>query len=374
MVAILMIQRLYVHNFRCLENFELKMKNMPSALLIGKNGSGKSTVAAAFQILQKIGQGVNRIGQLVKPKDFAGGRSNIPIQLEIEVLIDERIYQYAISFELPAGFRELRIFEEKLMVWDTPIYQRKEDQVTLFRYPQSNEAIFSVDWHLVALPVIQEQSREDPLHFFKMWLSQMIILSPVPYLMKGESTGEIMKPNREVSNFGEWFSGLLSRYPAAYTLIDRYLRNVMPDFKDFRNEPIGKEAKDLSVRFQESGADLIVSFEDLSDGEKCFFLCAGILAANDYYGPLFCFWDEPDSHLSLSEVGHFILSLRRSFEKGGQFLATSHNSEAIQKFSDENTYMVYRNHHLGPTLLTLLVDTPYRGNLLDKLIQDDIEP
>ncbi|GET35816.1 hypothetical protein MiSe_05620 [Microseira wollei NIES-4236] len=29
-----MPQRLYVHNFRCLENFELTLKEMPSALLL----------------------------------------------------------------------------------------------------------------------------------------------------------------------------------------------------------------------------------------------------------------------------------------------------------------------------------------------------
>jgi hypothetical protein len=34
---LIMLQRLYVHNFRCLENFELTMKEMSSALLIGKN-------------------------------------------------------------------------------------------------------------------------------------------------------------------------------------------------------------------------------------------------------------------------------------------------------------------------------------------------
>ena len=49
-----MIRRLYVHNFRCLENFELPVSGQPSVLLIGKNGSGKTTVGLALEILQKI--------------------------------------------------------------------------------------------------------------------------------------------------------------------------------------------------------------------------------------------------------------------------------------------------------------------------------
>ena len=39
-----MLQRLYIHNFRCLQNFEFKPGEASSALLIGKNGSGKSTL------------------------------------------------------------------------------------------------------------------------------------------------------------------------------------------------------------------------------------------------------------------------------------------------------------------------------------------
>ncbi|MFN5954940.1 MAG: AAA family ATPase [Dolichospermum sp.] len=39
-----MLQRLYLNNFRCLENFELTIKEMSSALLIAKNGVGKSTI------------------------------------------------------------------------------------------------------------------------------------------------------------------------------------------------------------------------------------------------------------------------------------------------------------------------------------------
>jgi len=51
-----MLQRLYVHNFRCLENFELNVKEMPSILLIGKNGVGKTTVSFALEILRDIGR------------------------------------------------------------------------------------------------------------------------------------------------------------------------------------------------------------------------------------------------------------------------------------------------------------------------------
>jgi len=97
------------------------------------------------------------------------------------------------------------------------------------------------------------------------------------------------------------------------------------------------------------------------------------LAANKYYGPVFCFWDEPDNYISLSEVGHFVTSLRRSFKNSGQILATSHNEEAIRKFSDENTFVLDRKSHLEPTLVRLLSEITINGNLIDTLILGDIE-
>jgi predicted ATPase len=191
--------------------------------------------------------------------------------------------------------------------------------------------------------------------------------------MKGESVGETLEPERDGLNLGKWFSGLLSRYPAAYTQVDKYLHEVMPDIQDVMNEVVGKDSKNMIVRFESNNENLSVDFTDLSDGEKCFFLCAVVLAANKSYGPLFCFWDEPDNYLSLSEVGHFITSLRRSFKNSGQILATSHNEEAIRKFSTENTFVLDRKSHLEPALIRLLRDIPVRGDLVDTLIRGDIE-
>ena len=68
---IVMIERFYVHNFRCLENFELPISGRASSLLIGRNGTGKSTIRLALEVLQQIGRGSNRVGELLKSEDFA---------------------------------------------------------------------------------------------------------------------------------------------------------------------------------------------------------------------------------------------------------------------------------------------------------------
>jgi ABC-type cobalamin/Fe3+-siderophores transport system ATPase subunit len=154
----------------------------------------------------------------------------------------------------------------------------------------------------------------------------------------------------------------------------------MPDLEDIRNPVIGKNSRSLVVQFSvKQGSPLTteslsIPFADLSDGEKCFMICALVLAANAAYGPVLCFWDEPDNYLAMSEVGHFVLTLRKAFQAGGQFIATSHNPEAIRRFSDENTLVLHRNSHLEPTTVRKVSDMQIVGDLVGALIRGDVEP
>lgn len=367
------IRRLYVNNFRCLQNFDLPIAGKSSALLIGKNGAGKSTIGAALEILQKIARGTNRVGELVKPKDFTLGIADAPMRFEIEVELKGGVYGYSIAFELPEKFKELRIFEERLTVQGKPVYSRETAQVHVARPGQDQEASFPIDWHLVALPIIHQQSIEDPLFIFMQWLARMLILQPIPSAIKGESEEETLQPTREVTNLGAWFAGLLANRPAAYAKIDGYLRQAMPDLKDIQNPLVGTDSRSLHVQFENEQGTVTLPFSDLSDGEKIFFICALVLAANSIYGPLFCFWDEPDSFLALEEVGYLVMELRRAFQSSGQFIATSHNPEAIRRFSAENTLVLDRKSHLEPTFVRPLDELQIEGDIVDTLIRGELE-
>ncbi|MBI3654022.1 MAG: ATP-binding protein [Acidobacteria bacterium] len=352
----------------------LPISGHSSVLLIGKNGAGKTAVGLALEILQKIARGTNRIDDLVTSKDFTRGRLDVAMRFEIEVELGNQIYQYVIAFELPKGFKELRVLEESLAVDGKPVYSRERAQVHLAKTGHEKEAKFLIDWHLVALPIVQEQSPKDPLSIFKQWLARLLILRPLPSLISGDSKKETLQPDTQVTEFGAWFAGLLAYAPAAYTEMDAYLRQVMPDLKDIKNPLIGKDYRSLIVQFSNSQGSLHLPFEDLSDGEKGFMICALVLAANNAYGPVLCFWDEPDNYLALDEVSHFVLALRKAFQSsGGQFIATSHNPEAIRSFSDENTLLLYRRDHLGPTLIRAINELQISGDLINALIRGDVE-
>jgi predicted ATPase len=372
------IKRFYVHNFRCLENFELPVRGLSSVLLIGNNGSGKTTVGLALEILQKIARTTNRIGDLVKPKDLSRERAEAPMRFEIDVDLGGKIFSYVIALEFPVESGEARVLEEKLVVDGNPAYSRDPAQIHLAKSDQWQESNFPVAPQLAALSIARETPAKNPLSVFKQWLARLLILRPIPSLIRGDSDQETLQPNPQVTNFGAWLSGLLASTPPAYASIDAYLKQVMPDLKFIQNPLVGKDARSLFVQFSNGLGSVTIPFEDLSDGEKCFMICAVVLAANEAYGPLLCFWDEPDNYLAPSEVGHFVLALRRAFQSGGQFIATSHNPEAIRSFSDENTLVLSRRSHLEPTtvrpLTALRERGDFSGDLVGALIRGDLEP
>ena len=332
-----MLKRLYVHNYRCLENFEVQFKDLPSSMLVGLNGTGKTTVGLVIDLFAKVCRGQNQVGELVSSKDFFLDRLGSPMRFEIEVEILGQNYDYVLAFELPDGFRELRVYEEILRVDGSVVFSRREAKVTMPKSGQ-HEANFLIDWHQVALPIIQEYSQKDPLFVFKSWLKKIVVLSPVPMLIDGVANEASLQPKRDGSNFANWLSGVLDRYPAAYTDILDFLKNVMPDILDFQFDHIGEDSKVIKVRFKAGSEIWTARFSRLSDGEKTFFL----------------------------------IGLRRGFDGAGQIIVTSHNQEAIKAFSIENIFQLKRNSHLEPSVCRLLADVDIDGNLIEALIDGDL--
>nr|WP_294521781.1 AAA family ATPase [uncultured Rhodopila sp.] len=374
-----MMKRLYVHNFRCLENFELVLAERPSTILLGRNGAGKTTIALALEVLQKIARGTSRVGDLVTPKDLTIGRTQAPVRFEIELVLAGRNYRYSVAFDFPTGFRELRVAEETLAVDGDIIFWRELAQVRLARTGQATEAAFRIDWHLVALPIVQEQNADDPLAIFKKWLANILILKPIPSLARGDSEQNasfLHTPNIRVTNIGTWFSTLVADSPKAYSQVSEHLKEVMPDFDKITNPLVGKDTRNMVFHFINGSRNAELGLEDLSDGEKCFVIYALTIAANSAFGPILCFWDEPDNFLAPDEVGHSVTALRRAFQDRGQLLVTSHNPEAIRRFAEPNTLYLSRKSHLEPTIITSVEDMrtngQFEGKFIDALLRGDI--
>jgi predicted ATPase len=371
-----MLERLYVHNYRCLENFEFKPGPSSSVLLIGKNGAGKSTIRQVLAVLQAIGLGEGQVKNLVKESDFTRGRSDTPMRFELTLNLGGQRYHYALALELPAGFRQLRVLSEALNIDGAEVYSRQHAEVKVRRDPSDgSNGLFSMDWHIVALTVIQDRGASKLLQPLRDWLSRVVLLSPLPPLMVSETTAEPGPLQLNGSNLVDWLSSLLETHPSVYTTVIEQVQKVMPDVALFRFEKLGRDSRALMVQFKSGGASDEQPFDRLSDGEKCFFLSAVLLAANRWAGPLFAFWDEPDNYLATHEVGQFIVELKRCFaQHGGQWIASSHNADAVLNFSVDSTWVLARKSHLEPTQLRCVDELPIpEAGLIQMLMDGEID-
>lgn len=375
-----MIERLYVQNFRCLSSFELRLSGNPSALVIGRNGAGKSSIRHALSIFQQICRGSGRVDTLLEREDWSffdqylddkGRFKDIdkPMRFDIELTLTGISFAYSVSFDWPANFREARILDETLTADGQSVFTRQQAQVTL---PGSNP--FGLDWHVFAISVINEKPPATYLRDLKIFLASLLLIAPSPAHMDGFSESTTDRLDEDARNFASSLRGLLEKKPAVYSHLDSFLKNVIVDFSSLDHDDRGKSGKQLMVTFKRPDADksFRIEFDALSSGEKCFFLSAYIVASNAVGLPIYCFWDEPDNHLSLSEVGQFITTLRKTAKRGGQFIATSHHPETVRKFASENTYILNRKSHLDPTLAKLLKDANYAGDLVEALIRDEV--
>jgi predicted ATPase len=298
------------------------------------------------------------------------------MRFEIEIELQSLLYTYSLALELPPRFQEPRVFEESLRIGSDLVFARDRSEITLYRADTGSTAQWGMDWHLAALPVVQEPGRKDRISTLRTALARAVILQPIPSRMRGDSEESMLEPDFHLENFSAWLTGVIAHAPSSYAVIEEYLRQVLPELTDLRNPLVGRDRRSWEVTFSADSGALNLRFDDLSDGEKCFVVCAAVLAANRAYGPLLCFWDEPENHLALSEVSQFIAALRRSFHKtGGQFIATSHNPEAITAFPEENTLVLERRSRLEPTtvrtLRTMRDSHALEGSLVGALVRGD---
>jgi ABC-type cobalamin/Fe3+-siderophores transport system ATPase subunit len=364
-----MIERLYIHNFRCFENFSLDLAGRPSALVIGKNGAGKSTILHCLGLFQAVCRGSNRVRDLISQTDFTQHRTDHPIRFEVELLLSGKKYKYALSFDWPPKFREARVLDEALSVDGQFVFSRSQAQIQL-----SGGAAFGLDWHTVALPVIEERPGGRAIQEIKTFFTTMMLLAPIPTNMTGFAEEPSLLLQKDAANYAACLRALLGLKPAAYTVFAEYVGAVFPDFSSIENVERGESGTQMIVKFEQQNPHrgFAVEFKALSDGEKCLFLSAYVIASNSVGPPVVCFWDEPDNHLSLSEVGQFITALRKMTNRAGQFIATTHHPETIRKFSDETTFVLTRKSHLDPTVVRPLSDLPHTGDLINALIRDEI--
>lgn len=355
------LKSIYINNYKCLQNFELNLAEVTDMLLMAKNGMGKSSVLGALRILRKIALGEANVSRLFERSNFAFGNTSTPIRFRVVVASTDDVYEYELAVGLEKNGR---------LVVETEILKRSETVV----FSHEVEATFSDDRLMLPL-------RKDAEAFCAM-LADWILVMPIPSVMKSGRTNST-KLDFDSGNFIVWLKRILSERPDAQGTFDSELRIALPDCLSYAWNDIAFEPTDnLYLTFGEGDVALShsIAFGELSDGEKISVLGATLITLARSGVRFFCFWDEPDNYLAVSEVQGFITRLRKYLRINGcRLIISSHNVETIRTMGIDSTKILHRASHREPVRLIDCADkfksedarNSYMHNVLSGEIYED---
>ena len=369
-----MITRFYVDNYKCLVNFEYKPQ--PLELIIGANGSGKSTV---FEALDKVRQFVAGKGDarvLFTPESSTMWVNNPTQVFEIDFSLGKLQFEYRLEIDLSSDvYRvEREVFKTEGQTFGESVWKKPNSIESATNQIITSYFARNPGKHIDELRhfKVGEQGAEIPLSS-----PNQTMLSAFPMLTHGQELNEIflyklnppmmsseigkIEPRLNVngSNFASYYLYVLQQKQGAMFEVISNLRNVLPGFDSFAvDEDFEQGKRRLMVIFKnldgaksnvKGAAPLKFSFDDLSDGQRALIVLYTLLfCALDADSTLVI--DEPENYISLRELQPLIMLMEERIEEvGGQILLISHNQEFINMLTDRGKCVRFTRENNGHT-------------------------
>ncbi|WP_309896929.1 AAA family ATPase [Archangium sp.] len=107
-----MLTRLYVDNYKCLVNFDLRLGR--EHLLMGRNGTGKTTVFEVLSCLRRLYSGRENVTEVFSPSTLTRWQKRTRQVFELELALDGEDYRYRLEVEHEAERSRSRVEREAL--------------------------------------------------------------------------------------------------------------------------------------------------------------------------------------------------------------------------------------------------------------------
>lgn len=368
------IKSLYIHNYRCLQNFVIDFEKSDVLLLLGRNGVGKTTALEALSIIRSIADGKEHVAMLFHRRDFAFGQFDIPIRFEITMEIDGKVYKYILAVVFDQDADEVSISKEELSSEETKFFDRLADHV-VFLSGSNDLTDCPIGNDRFLLSLFSGRSRcGAACEAVRTFASSWMLVSPWPASITTDFSENAHSLALDASNFLSWFRQIIVQNIGFTDQLMKYLQNGF--FKDIVSlswTDVGKnQGNEMLFSISDDSRKVWdVRFSEMSDGEKVFVIGAALMTCNAIQGGTLCFWDEPDNFLAISEVQDFVTRLRKSFgHDRGQLIITSHNIETIRTIGMDATAIVQRSSHLEPARIQYVSDILKTEKERSSYIQD----
>lgn len=344
-----MITRIYVDNFRSLVNFEWKPGRV--ALLMGANGTGKTSVIDALWKVSELVSGIQDAQHLFPAKARARWETRPQLTFEIDVEIDARQYKYKLVVEHDAK-TIARLARETLTADGATVIDFSDGKLQQFVEGTPYGPSFAYQTTRSALASL---TASEALTRFKDWMTYSLwSIRSDPRAMSADAKQEVNGLSTDLSDFASWLpSRMLQNLRGTVRGIDA-LRECVAGLQSVQINP-GTSRLEWTFA-QDDGKPYAVDFEELSDGQRQLCGLYFLRHLSMKPGRTFIF-DEPDNYVSLREIQPWlmdVLELAQS-EGGPQVWFISHHPELINQLAPGHGVRFFRDNG-GPTRIE-----PFKG-------------
>ena len=341
------LRRIYVHNYKCLQDFELELQE--TVLLLGANGAGKTAVLDVVYGLRRLLSADARIADqdVFNPSTLTRWQNDLRQVFEIDVDVGEESFRYRLEIEHADGGRHSRVTRESLRAGPTMLFECETDEVQLYRDDGSEGPAFRTDWTESALACVVAEPTNTRLTAFKDAIRATVVCNIRSALLRAESTGEDKLLGRHAENFVDWYRHAVQENPASAVAHVAALREIIDGFDNIHLERSGLDGQALMFDFAGDDASGVpnfrLRFDELSDGDRTLVVLYALIHLRQDASGVPLFLDGPDNFLALSEIQPWLLELVDLCEETpSQAVVCSHHPELIDYLGPDRGVLLAR--------------------------------
>jgi len=342
-----------------LVNFEIGFDAM--TLLLGRNGSGKTSILDILHSIRRLITGSDRVGEVISLDDMTVWLDSKKQTFELSVEGNGGLYDYKLVLEYNEKQKGLQIDSESLRCNGIPLFDFLKGEVDVYIDDRSG-LHYPVDPSWSALTITTDVNRSGRIEWFRKWFEKLFVLSIQPQNMSATSKSESVGLNLYGTDFVSWYRFISQEYQDMIPVLFKNLRDSIPGFASFRLETIG-DSKKLKVGFESEDNPQKIQFFDfdrISDGERALIVLYTLIIGLKDLG-ITLVLDEPVNFVALSEIQPWLMELNdacgvrdlQDHSRGiAQTIIASHHPELMDYFGIDDCRFLDREP-LGPTRVKL---------------------
>ena len=344
-----MLTRIHIDNYKCLTNFDLRLK--PLTLLVGANGCGKSAVFEVAGKLRDFASGAGRVGKLFGVADLTRWTSKREHRFELELSDEGGVFQYHLVVEHQTDNRGARVKSERLLHDSKPLLSMVDHALQLYRDDYGKGPLYPFGWSGSALATVFDERDYSRLHRFRDLLCEFQTLALVPNRISSGSEAEDDLLASGGENFAAWYRGQILNDPQQLQEVTTRLGEVLPGFAGLKLSARTGDYRELLAMFspEGNGPARTYRFGELSDGQRALIVLYSLvfetvpdaaLMDGSVHVPRTLFLDEPDNYVTLPELQPWLAELEDGCgDTLPQVVLISHHPEAIDFLADNAVWL-----------------------------------